>query len=221
MSRITRSRTRAQSQYLTPVDKLSSQERRTRATALDIALSSLRPTTDSFNEFRSFTSHRNRAPPSASHRGQGMSANAPREQSSRTARIVEVHPAPHVADEDDDPTMDRDPVAPIGGPPGDDGPGGDPGDDDPNDPFNDDKDDDDEVEDQLNQLDPGLIVFSNLAGAINALARNAQRNSESSSSRTRVREPDTFNGTDPKKLRAFLVQCELNFQDRRRAFNTD
>ena len=111
-----------------------------------------------------------------------MSANAPREQSSRTACIVEVHPAPQVADEDDDPTMDRDPVAPVGGPPGDDGPGGDPGDDDPNDPFNDDEDDDNEVEDQLNQLDPGLIVFSNLAGAINALARNAQRNSESSSS---------------------------------------
>ena len=33
MSRITRSRTRAQSQYLTPVDELSSQERRTRCRA--------------------------------------------------------------------------------------------------------------------------------------------------------------------------------------------
>ena len=88
------------------------------------------------------------------------------------ARIVEVHPVLQVANEDNDPTMDRDLVTPVGGLPGDDGPGGDPGDDDPNDPFN-----DDEVEDQLNQLDPGLIVFSNLAGAINALARNAQRNS--------------------------------------------
>ena len=150
-----------------------------------------------------------------------MSANAPREQSSCMAHTMEVHPAPQVADEDDDPTMDRDLVAPVGGPPGDDGPGGDPGDDDPNDPFNDNEDDNDKVEDQLNQLDPGLIVFSNLAGAINALARNAQRNSESSSSRTRVHEPDTFDGTDPKKLHAFLVQCELNFQDRRRAFNAD
>ena len=150
-----------------------------------------------------------------------MSANAPREQSSRTARVVEVHPMLQVADKDDDPTMDRDLVAPVGGLPGDDGPGGDPGDDDLNDLFNDNKDNDDEVEDQLNQLDPGLIVFSNLAGAINALARNAQRNSESSSSRTRIRKPDTFNGTDPKKLCTFLVQCELNFQDRRRAFNAD
>ena len=143
-----------------------------------------------------------------------MSANAPRKQSSCTARIMEVHPAPQVADEDDDPTMDHDLVAPAGDLPGDDGPGDDPGDDDPNDLFNDNEDDNDKVEDQLNQLYPGLIVFSNLTGAINELAHNAQRNSESSSSRTRVREPDTFDGTDPKKLCTFLVQCELNFQDR-------
>ena len=44
-------------------------------------------------------------------------------------------------------------------------------DDDPNDPFNDDEDDDDEVEDQLNQLDPGLIVFSNLTGAHQQLSK--------------------------------------------------
>ena len=56
MSRLTRSRTCTQSQYLTPVNELSSQERRTRTTALDITLSSLRPMTDSFDEFRSFTS---------------------------------------------------------------------------------------------------------------------------------------------------------------------
>ena len=45
-----------------------------------------------------------------------MSINAPREQSSRTAHIVEVHPTLQVANEDDDPTMDHDPVAPAGGP---------------------------------------------------------------------------------------------------------
>ena len=58
------------------------------------------------------------------------------------------------------------------------------------------------------------ISSTNLMGAINALARNAQRNSESSLLRTHVRKPDTFDGTNPKKLHAFLVQCELNFQDR-------
>ena len=55
-----------------------------------------------------------------------MSANAPHEQSSRMACIVEVHPMLQVADEDDDPTMDRDPVAPAGGLPGDDSPSSDP-----------------------------------------------------------------------------------------------
>ncbi|KAF9223396.1 hypothetical protein BS17DRAFT_880589 [Gyrodon lividus] len=34
-------------------------------------------------------------------------------------------------------------------------------------------------------------------------------------------EPDTFDETDPCKLQAFLVQCELNFQDRPCAFRTD
>ena len=133
-----------------------------------------------------------------------MSTNAPCEQSSCTAHIVEIHPALQVADKDDNPTMDRDLVAPTGGPPGDNDPGGDPGDDDLNNLFNDDK-----VEDQLNQLDPGLIVFSNLVGAINALAHNAQRNSKSSSSHTHVHKPDTFNGTDPKKLHAFWCSASL------------
>ena len=38
---------------------------------------------------------------------------------------------------------------------------------------------------------------------------------------SRHREPDTFDGTEAKKLRAFLIQCELNFQDRPRAFSED
>ena len=36
-----------------------------------------------------------------------------------------------------------------------------------------------------------------------------------------MHEPDTFNGTDPKKLHTFLVQCELNFQDPPKVFRTD
>ena len=44
-----------------------------------------------------------------------MSSNAPCEQSSHTAHIVEVHPTLQVADEDNDPTMDHDPVTPAGG----------------------------------------------------------------------------------------------------------
>ncbi|KAG6326471.1 hypothetical protein ID866_12618, partial [Astraeus odoratus] len=38
---------------------------------------------------------------------------------------------------------------------------------------------------------------------------------------TKVCEPDTFDGMDPKKLCEFLIQCELNFRDRPQAFCSD
>ena len=41
------------------------------------------------------------------------------------------------------------------------------------------------------------------------------------SGQTKLCEPDQFDGTDPKKLCAFLIQCELNFQDWPHAFRTD
>jgi len=68
-------------------------------------------------------------------------------------------------------------------------------------------------------LDP-LLLF---AQAVQALTKvtTASANRDSSSGRTKVHEPDTFDGTDPRKLRAFLVQCELNFQDRPKAFASD
>jgi len=99
-----------------------------------------------------------------------------------------------------------------------DGPGGDP--DDPGDGDNNDDDNNDCV-DAMDELDPGLAVFQNLAVAVNRLSRSSHRTSDSSSSRAKVRELDTFDGTDPKKLRTFLVQCELCFQDRTKAFCLD
>ncbi|KIN94530.1 hypothetical protein M404DRAFT_168026, partial [Pisolithus tinctorius Marx 270] len=56
--------------------------------------------------------------------------------------------------------------------------------------------------------------------AIELLACNACTSSESSS-RTKLCKPDTFDGTDPKKLHTFLIQCELNFQDWPWAFHSD
>jgi len=73
----------------------------------------------------------------------------------------------------------------------------------------------------MDELDPGLAVFQNLAIAVNRLSRSSCRTNDSSSSRTKVRELDTFDGMDPKKLRTFLVQCELCFQDRAKAFHLD
>jgi len=94
------------------------------------------------------------------------------------------------------------------------GPEDSPGDDldDPRDDNNDD-DDDNEFIDAMEELDPSLVVFHNLALAVNRLSRSSRCTNDSSSSHAKVREPDTFDGMDPKKLRTFLVQCELCFQD--------
>ena len=37
---------------------------------------------------------------------------------------------------------------------------------------------------------------------------------------TRLREPDTFDGSDANKLRVFILQCSLHFQDRTNAFSS-
>ncbi|KIO08003.1 hypothetical protein M404DRAFT_23249 [Pisolithus tinctorius Marx 270] len=127
------------------------------------------------------------------------------------------------------PTPHR-PTAPIPeGDPGDDGPG----DDDDNNPDDDDhagngpsgdNPEDNDPEDNPDFPDPdtkpAITVLDNLALAIKLLACNAHTSPESSS-RTKLCEPDTFDGTDPKKLHAFFIQCELNFQDRPQAFRTD
>jgi len=49
----------------------------------------------------------------------------------------------------------------------------------------------------------------------------SRHTNDSASSHAKVREPDTFDGTDPKKLQTFLVQCELCFQDQAKAFRLD
>ena len=37
---------------------------------------------------------------------------------------------------------------------------------------------------------------------------------------TRLQEPDTFDGSDANKLRVFILQCSLHFQDRTNAFSS-
>lgn len=58
----------------------------------------------------------------------------------------------------------------------------------------------------------------NLASAITLLAQSVSRPRTNNS---KVREPDTFDGSDSKKLRSFLVLCQLNFNDRPTAFRSD
>ena len=91
--------------------------------------------------------------------------------------------------------------------------------DDPDNSGNDDSDDD--FVNAPDELDSNLAIFHNLALAVNRLSKSSHRTNDSSSSHAKVREPDTFDGTDPKKLRTFLVQCKLCFQDHPKAFHQD
>ena len=110
------------------------------------------------------------------------------------------------------------------GPPRDEPPyGGDPDDNlddnpDDNDPFNDNQYDN-EYEDDNEQVPHDTLA--DLASMISSLARSAHCSTSKSTPRTKVRKLDQFDGTDPHKLRTFLVQCELNFQDRSKAFVKD
>ncbi|KIM60167.1 hypothetical protein SCLCIDRAFT_124924, partial [Scleroderma citrinum Foug A] len=59
--------------------------------------------------------------------------------------------------------------------------------------------------------------------AVQALTRVATATVDHnfSSGKTKVHEPNTFNGTDLHKLHTFLVLCELNFQNHPKAFAMD
>jgi len=65
-----------------------------------------------------------------------------------------------------------------------------------------------------------LLLFTQAVQALMHVA-TASADCNSSSGRTKVRKPDTFDSTDPHKLRTYLVQCELNFQDHPKAFASD
>ena len=41
------------------------------------------------------------------------------------------------------------------------------------------------------------------------------------SSKPKLWEPDPFDGSDPRKLRTFILQCKLNFRDRKDMFEDD
>ena len=60
----------------------------------------------------------------------------------------------------------------------------------------------------------------NLADAIHNFTQTIQEN-QGSGNRSKVQEPDVFDGSDTRKLQAFLVQCQLNFNSKPWAFWTD
>jgi hypothetical protein len=60
-----------------------------------------------------------------------------------------------------------------------------------------------------------------LSEAINNLAHNNRHTSSSDDSKVKVCKPDTFDGSKPRKLCTFFVQCELNFQSKPKTFCLD
>jgi hypothetical protein len=119
------------------------------------------------------------------------------------------------------PPANPDPVPAVAG---DQGPQAAPGP--PDGPPDGDDDGDDNGSGDGNPMAPGDRLFFDLSRAIADLARSTRiahlpAPPPDPPSRTKVREPDQFDGSDPRKLRTFFVQCQINFQDRPRAFLND
>ncbi len=62
-----------------------------------------------------------------------------------------------------------------------------------------------------------LQEFMNLLRGVSTSLNNPQPNNI----HTKVKEPDTFDGSDPWKLKAFIVSLQLNVNDRPTAFVAD
>ena len=60
----------------------------------------------------------------------------------------------------------------------------------------------------------------NLTDAIHDFAQTIWEN-QGSSNGSKVWEPDVFDGSDTRKLQAFLIQCQLNFNSKPQVFQTD
>ena len=94
------------------------------------------------------------------------------------------------------------------------------GDDDSDGDGDDDEDSDYSVHPSDDEQEPGTRALIKLTRAISKPTHN-NRSTSGGDAKSKVREPDTFDGTDPCKLHAFFIQCELNFQNCPKAFCDD
>ena len=76
----------------------------------------------------------------------------------------------------------------------------------------------DDNRDDLNQVPLAFEPFTQLADVIHLMTCEVLHKWSSDGGKTKVWEPDPFNGNDPKKFRAFIVQCEINFQANLKSF---
>ena len=63
-----------------------------------------------------------------------------------------------------------------------------------------------------------MAILNNLTVAIIRLSQSMCHNNKLSSSQVKVQDLDTFDGTDPKKLQTFLVQCKLVYSNHPKVF---
>jgi hypothetical protein len=98
-------------------------------------------------------------------------------------------------------------------PPDDDDGGG--GDDDPN------PDDIPDIPAHTPEPEPAQDEARAMKSFFESIAKLAESitSDKKESGQTKLREPDTFDGSDPKKLRCFLLQCKLNFRAKPKAFS--
>ncbi|KAG6328026.1 hypothetical protein ID866_11063, partial [Astraeus odoratus] len=91
---------------------------------------------------------------------------------------------------------------------------------DPGDPDNpdDNNGDNDNTSDPSAKDNPILMLTNAITHLSNA---TRCRPKDLGAACTKVHEPNTFNGMDPKKLHEFLIQCELNLHNRPQAFCSD
>ena len=76
--------------------------------------------------------------------------------------------------------------------------------------------DDSDKETKVEHIPLNMLI--QLASAIQSLTHSSHCPSSDPTPCTKVQEPDQFDGTDLQKLWVFLVQLELHFQDRAKAF---
>jgi len=62
-------------------------------------------------------------------------------------------------------------------------------------------------------------LIKSLSEAIKSLTESVHK--DPSKSKVKIRDPNTFDGSDSKKLRGFLLQCKLNFWSKPKSFCTE
>ncbi|KAJ3978210.1 hypothetical protein F5890DRAFT_1560818, partial [Lentinula detonsa] len=139
------------------------------------------------------------------------SQNNPTQDPEPTEQVQDKEPdVPADEDQPEDPT----PQGPAGGPNGPGGPGGPSGPGGPGGPGNSGDSGDDEI--PITDSSQFMNIMSNFSSNINNLGAvlSGMKSADDAGNKTKPKEAEVFDGSDPRKLRSFLVSLALVFNDR-------